>query len=325
MTVSRSSAISPKIAMIFDQNHHDPLEIAITAKLFEVNPQENIIFFCENRIIETPLLSQYSVELLDTDKKISTANSCQLLIGHILANYDPFFLKVILGVIYSDSYLKTLFIGKHYTKYLPNNFGLEKSVSFPCFKEEALSPAMNNAITNVIGLFKFFDKKLSKIPPKKREEFFEGHLAQITLTMINTTDRFDIRVFDCISEALAFLKIREVHKKLNPQEDISKELSLSLINQLYGGEDSVDELVQELNIKFRTQFQANKVIRIVERILQQESQDPNTIFVVRLGALHKEVIMDQLTQYFINGDVKEIFLSQEDLPQIEKRIQDQFS
>jgi hypothetical protein len=105
----------------------------------------------------------------------------------------------------------------------------------------------------------------------------------------------------------------------------SKELSLSLINQLYGDEDSRSELIKTLNGAFRTRFQANKVIIVVEGILKKGTQDPNTIFVVRLGESHRELIMNELTQHFKNGDVKELFLSQQDFPQIEKRIQDQFN
>jgi hypothetical protein len=316
--------ISPKIALIFDQRHQDPHEIAITDTLSKMNPQENIIFFCENRMLEIPSLNQYSVELLGSDKNVSTASSCHLLIGHILAAHDPYVLKLIISTIYSDPYLKTLFVGNHYTKYNPNDFGLGKKVDWISLKKNDLSPESNYAIENVKGLFKFLDENLPKTPLNEREDLFEGHLNTITEAMIGKPS-FNIDVFGPISEALAFLKMREVHKKLNPQEDHSKELSLSLINRLYGDIDSVTELVEELNTEFRTRFEANKVIMVVERILKNENQDPNTIFVVRLGKTHREIIMNELSQYFKNGVFKEIVLSQEDLPHVEKRIKDQFS
>lgn len=322
-TEGDSRALAPKIALSFDENHQDPTEITITDKLSKINSCENIIFFRENRWIETPSLNQYSVELLGKDKNISTSSSCLLLAGHILAAHNLLFLKTVISVIYSDVYFKKLFTGKYYSKYDPNQFGLQKKVNWPSFDEKDLSPKMNNAIKNVEGLFKLLDEKLSQIPAAKQEDFFEGHMHLITDTMINRTDLFDVNIFASISEALAFLKIREVHKKLSPQEEHSKELSLSIINQLYSDKESAT-LLEELALKFRTHFQAKKVIMVIERILKKEAQDPNPIFVVRLGSAHREMIKNQLTQHFKNGVVKEIFLSEGDLPQLEKKIKDQF-
>ncbi len=315
---------SPKIACIYDPMHCDPNQIAITEKLCNIDPLKNIVFFRENRFLEIESLNQYSVELLGKDKNISTSSSCMLLIEHKLLPIDPRVFRHMLSTIYTDPYLKLLFTGKYYRKYNPEKYGLEQGLWSKPFLQSNMTYLQQRSIENVEGLFNFLDRELPLQSQEERENFFEGHMEAITNAMTDPNGAFDINIFGAISEALAFLKIEEYHKKMGAQADISNELSLSMIHQLYGKGDSFDKLVHELNLKFRTQFQVSKVIKIVEKILKSENQDPNTIFVVRLGSSHREIMSSQLKQYFVNGDVKEITLSQEDLPQVEQKIQAQF-
>jgi hypothetical protein len=316
---------SPRIAIIYDHKHSDSNERAITERLSNIDPQKKIVFFGENRCLESESLNQYSTELLHKDDSFSTANPCLLLIAHILTGRLPKALKSILTTIYTDTYFKQLFTGEHYAKYDPHNYGLNGVRPWKRLVEANITFEQRNAIENVKGLFKYLDEELPKLPFREREDQFEGHMTVTMEAMVAGKYSCDYSIFGPISEALAFIKIKQVHTKLDPNADKTNELSLSMINQLYNEGNSVDDLFKELNGKFRTQFQVKKVIKIVERILKKSNQDPETIFVVRVGFGHREIMSNQLTQHFKNGDVKEISLTQEDLPQVEQRIKDHFS
>jgi hypothetical protein len=317
----------PRIALIYDKNHLDPNERAITQKLSHLDPEKKIVFFAENRCLEDESLNQYSLELLSKDKNISTANSCTLLIAHIYAGMNPLALKIILSTIYNDPYLKKLFTEGHYSKYSPQNYGLDVNKPWRMLSPENITPRQHKTIANVVGLFQVLDQNLSSLPFHKREDFFEGHLSVATEAMTGqkgNENGFDYTIFARISEALAFIKIKQVNSKLSSEADKSKELPLSMINQLYGDGQSVGDLLNELNLTFRTQFQVTKVIKTIEKILKKPNQDPNTIFVVRAGLAHGEKMTSQLREHFKNGDIKEMSLAAEDLSRVEQKIQGQF-
>jgi hypothetical protein len=317
---------SPKIALIYDHLHSDPNEQSITERLSKVNPKKKIVFFAENRCIESESLNQYSVELLSKDKNISTANPCMLLIAHVLAGLNKDALKPILSTIYTDPYLKKLFIEKHFEKYDPSNYELTKSINWKKLTEATLTERQKMAINNATGLFKMLDEELPKQASYlEKEEFFEGHMTAATDAMTTTrTDLFDASIFAPISEALAFIKIKQVNEKLGSMVDPSKELSVSMINRFHGTPETLVELLKELNHKYRTQFQAQKVIKTVEKILKASNTDPDTIFVVRVGLFHREIMNTQLKEHFTNRDIREVSLLGEDLTDVEQKIRDKF-
>jgi len=315
----------PKIAVIYDHLHTDPNEKAITESLSKIDPKKQIVFFAENRCIESGSLNQYSIELLSRDNNFSTATSCMLLVAHIITGQNPNGLKAILSTIYTDTYLKKLFDEKHFEKYDPRNYGLNKSMNWTKLTEEALSDREKMAINNASGLFKLLDKELPKQASYlEKEEFFEGHMTVASDAMTTKNELFDYEIFAPISEALAFIKIKQVNEKLGLNADPSKELSLSMINRLYAGEESTGELLKELNQKYRTQFQAQKVIKTVEKILKATNSDPNTIFVVRVGSDHREIMNSQLKEHFKTGDIREVTLLGEDLSNVEQKIREKF-
>lgn len=321
--MAASISQSPNIALIYDFNHSDLKEQAIANRFTQMDPNKKMVFFDENRSIESEPLNQYSVELLSKDNNISTATACRLLIAHILCGNNPDFLSSILSTIYTDSYLKTLFTGKHFEKYEPNNYGLNTSVEWSKLCKENMTEKERMAIENVMGLFKLLDEQLPKQPSfSEKEEFLEGHMAVATNAMVTNPALFDIAIFAPISEALAFIKIKKVNEKLGVQADPSKELSLSMINRLYDKEN-VGKLLSELNDKYRTQFQVEKVTKVVEKILKAPNADPNTVFVVRVGEQHRDMT-HMLLEHFKSGNIKEISLSREDLAHVEQKIQDQF-
>ena len=323
--MSAVSSNIPKIALVFDSHHSDLKEKAITERLSKINPEERLVFFAELRGLEHESLNQYSLELLSKDKTFSTATCCNLLVGHILTATIPTYLKTILSTIYSDPYLKKLFIEKHYSKYHPSKYGLVNESRWMPLVPECMTSEQQRAILNVEGLFKFLDRELPLQPLHEQEDFFEGHMTAATMAMTaDQPENFDYQIFGPISEALAFIKIKQVNQKLDASADKSKELSSSMINQLYGDSEAVEGLVDNLNRIFRTQFQAEKIIKVVERILQTPGQDPNIIFVVRDGSMHREVLRSRLAEHFKVGQLKEISLSEDDLPDVEQKIRSFF-
>jgi hypothetical protein len=321
MATSSVSISSPKIAFIYDNNHLDLNEETITAKLSTIDFPK-IVVFMENRYIEDKTLKHYSLELLSQDKPISTATPCSLLIAHICTRRYSSYLQSILKTIYTDSYLKKLFIEAHYSKYHPNKYGLIKKKEWLPLVNANFSAEQQLVIENVKNSFKKLDEELPKKPSYfNREAFIEDYMEAVAEDMNHRPD-CDTGVFAPISEALAFIKIQQVQNKLNSDTDKSKELSLSIINQLYD-EKSVGTLLKELNQTFRTQFQAQKVINTVEKILKSPDVDKDTIFVVRVGSQHRD-LTNRLTQHFESGEFKEISLKKEDLHQVEQKIQEQF-
>ncbi len=312
--------------MVFDYNHLDPDEHVIDNRLSTIDPQKKIVFFKESRCLESESLNQYSLELLNSDNPLSTATSCMLLVGNMMMRKLPRYLKSVLSTIYADPSLKKLFTEKHYSKYDPNHYGLEKTREWKPLNEGNMSDREKTAIENVESLIQLLDKELPNISSfPERESFFADHMLAVTKVMTVPDGSFDHNIFDPISEALAFIKIKQVHSELDSNADKSREVSLSMINQLYGGTESSIDLLVDLNLDLRTQFQANKVIKIVEKILNGENSDPDTIFVVRVGAFHRDVLTSELNQHYTYGDIREINLTKEDLPEVEQKIQDLFS
>ncbi len=315
-----AAKVGPKIALIYDHDHNDPDELRITGKLMDVD-QKNIVVFIENRFLEDPSKRQYSLELRSEDSMRSTATSCALLIANFLLNVEiqtghvPAALSDLIKTIYRDSYFKKLFTEKHYGKYDPKNYGLERELVWKPLIAENLTEPQNKAIQYVNDLFHRLDVQL---PQKKsfeeREITFRDQIDEARAALSDPTGPYDSRIFIPISHALAYIKIKQVHSKLDANADKSKELPLSMINQKMN--------LNELNVQYRTQFQVQKVIKIVEKILKGT---PDTIFVVRNGEGHREMMTRQLKEHFPNGVIKEIQLKREEVFQAEKKIQAYFS
>lgn len=308
--------ISPKIALIYDHNHLDPSEIALSARLEEIKPHEKIYTFSECRYFETS--NQYSVELLAKDKTISTATAAILLIGHMLTASNPDSVRTILKCIYEDPYFKKLFMEGHYKRYNPEKWGLPAGRWSKPF--DNMQPRWIMAIENIQGLYHFLDRNLPLQTVEERNGFFEYHIASAAQFIIESP-LCDFTIFGAISEALALIKIDQVRKKIGESLDRTKELTTSLLTRLYGGPDTTGELVLELNKQYRTQFHAEKVIQVVEKLF---NKDRESIFVVRVGMMHRELMTRRLTEHFFLGDIKELDIGPEDLAHIERKIKREF-
>ncbi len=322
-----AAKIGPKIALNFDTNHKDPAELAIHTKLVTIDPRKKIVYFQENRVVEYESLNQYSLELFSKDAPLSTASSCILLNKCMdLPNQSLSIFPTILELIYADSDFKKLFIEKRYFEFNPYDHGLNKCFQYNKLDRNTMTPSQKNMIAIVEGLFTGLDRVL---PGLKTDE---GRMKNIILNIndarelvCKNADRSDFIFFQQICEALAFIKIKQVLAKLPPDSDKSQELSLDMINRLYQDQEGLKKLWWDLALIYRTQFQAKKVIHVVEKVLSAKNADPNTIFLVRDGLGHREHLISHLTQHYKRGEIKEIVLTLGDLPKVEEKIREKFA
>ncbi len=312
----------PKIAFIFDPNHYDEKEKSVTKELLNVIQNKKIFTLIEGKCFEHESLNQYSLELRASDKLNSTSTACSLLICHMLFPCPGFdtFLKTIIEDIYFDPYFKTLFLGEYYKKYNPKNYGY--TLNNPLFSFKYMTLAHKAAIKLVRDLFIMWDAELHKQPLEEQEKFYIQHLTNV-FHKLKPSNSMDPLIFGPISAALAFIKIGKVNENLGENLYSDKELTLSISDEFYGGKET--GLAVRLNIDYRSQFQAEKLILVVEKILNLKSNATDSIFIVRVGISHREIILKKLRERFVDGDFREMQFEKSDLGNIVSKIEKEFS
>lgn len=317
-----TSSVSPKIVLLYDLGHEIKLQSEYLTKLRSLDVNEKIVFFCESRIIEDQNLGQYSIELLHRDEAFSTASSCQMLIALILAGSgEPALMKNIFGIMYGDSYFKQLFLGNHFLKYIPGNYGLsDQNLPF-----NSLSWQAQNAINKVKELFKSLDNDIKGLRFKEKEDLIESKCKTCFYEMGANPLIYDVLIFAHISEAVAMIKSTQACKKQGSTFQAEREVTVDKVNRLFfGQEDEIDEELMKFNFKLRTNFQAQKVIRVVERLMKSpESQE--LLFVVRDGVGHREQLTQQLQAHFGTDCVKELLVDEGSADELLDKIRGVFS
>ncbi len=289
-----------RIVLSLDSHHTNAEEMAVTTALSKIDPKENIVCLLESRLIETKELNQYSIELLASDNKLSTSTALQLLMDSCLVTRARSYLGDILAGIYTDPYLKLLFEKDHFASYSPQKKGFCEEGSSQAFSLKNLAPEHVQVINLVKALFRILDDTLPHQPVEQKERFFE---AQIKACLAAITP-LKWEVMSYIAEALAVIKIEQV-QKTNPKG----ELTLDDVKELlYGPEGLSGTKLTQLTITMRSKFQVEKIIRVISQVLLSAPQKEPPIFVVRVGADHKDDLLSGLQKQFGNDSIRVVDL-----------------
>ncbi len=314
---------APRIAFIFEKynapDSMENVETRITMELLKTFQSTNVFSFIEGKSIQDVGMNKYSVELLESDKPISTSTCCNLLFSSILSSRADLHLLSLLDIIYFDPYFKLLFIGEFYKKFNPEKYGYTLKHSVYSF--ENMTPPQTAAIKAVSNLYKLLDVELPKKTPEQQELFFTQQMVKFSQSLGN----FDLKIIAPISNALAFIKISKVNVKIGENIDADKELTLSLINQANSPDENVtDQLLYKLD-QYRTQFQVEKIIQIIKKVFTNDQNSKDTIFIVRADFQRRDLLLKALREEFVEGDFREMQFKKSDLGNIVTTIEKEFS
>jgi hypothetical protein len=248
----------------------------------------------------------------------------------------------IISIIYTDPNFKKMFLDSDFTKFNLEKFGL---IEYGLMDRNWVSPFNNMSeswIESIDTIKKFFttlDELLPNYPKVDQEEIFTAYVFE-EIDYINNNVG-GIEVFEYISEALGFREVRHQEKaRRNKLDYPGKELNSSIVKKFYHPNVksfldpsynpnqynySTHKLFEELVVEYRTHFQVEKIISVVEKHLKSEALSQDCIFVVRVGEGHKKILIDQLSKHFQKGVFKEIELQVSDLDIVEETIQSYFN
>lgn len=321
--MTTSPVLSPKIAFCWDTNHTSKFENEISDKLVDLKNEKFMVFSEKWSLQEKPSLSTYSIELLRSDKKNSTAPST-LLLTRIIAyrdfrnlgyenacgfNYD------MIQTLFFDEKFRSNFINGDYKKFRPSN--LDKDLKNWDFSFENLTKFQISIIEKTRNLFINLESKNLDYDKNTHE------IKQFCNLMWSIIGNEDLYLFEKIAQAIAFQDIANVKQELGTKFNPSKELDISFISRMNQpwSHDYTETLLNEISA-IRSQHQAKKVTLVLKKRNTLNFFSPEPIIVVRLGRSHREVVMEKLRKHFPNGDFQEVeFKSSEN---IEQKIQSYF-
>lgn len=324
--LTNGTQVKPRICVSFDRNHKDDKEMAISTKLEQLSPEKKIIFFQEGKFTDQLSLGQYSIELLGFNSTRSSASPAKLLLFHtMIGSGETDFFRGVLGIMYTDPYMKKLFVEDLYKGYTPQKYNLCTEPVAPHFSFAHTSERDIRTINQVKGLFKYLDENLPKQIEAQADDFLTMAIIECAKALLDKS-RYNMDLFGPITEALAVIKIAKIQKTSGDKHDSNKELTLDFVKKLlYQNDEAQKEALTELNLHYRTLFHVEKVQTVIKKILQKEGAANEYIFLARVGFGHREKFLKGLHNAFGADSVKEVNLLGQPLGSLDKAVKECFA